>query len=143
MCCACQLLLSVIQRFLHAPSSHGGFSDTQRAYEASPFLKKSSVPPRYRARGEHTGCKSESPFALWVCALPNHDQTGACDATLPGPHTLPQSSRGSMESVSVFDECSSSINPLYEKKLIYAKKKNERASSRRRDRSPECERGCA
>jgi len=27
-----------------------------------------------------------------------------------------------MESVSVFDERSSSINPLYEKKLIYAKK---------------------
>jgi len=27
-----------------------------------------------------------------------------------------------MESVSLFDERSSSINPLYEKKLIYAKK---------------------
>jgi hypothetical protein len=69
------------------------------------------------------GAKVNHHFALWVCALPNHHQTGACDATLPGPHTLPKSSRGSMESVSVFDECSSSINALYEKKLIYAKKK--------------------
>jgi len=61
-------------------------------------------------------------FALWVCALPNHNQTGACDAALPSPHTVPKSSRGSMESVSVFDERSSSMNPLYEKKLRYAKK---------------------
>src|SRR5947208_48794 len=40
----------------------------------------------------------------------------------PSPaHTVLQSSRGSMESVSVFDERSSSINPHYEKKLIHEK----------------------
>src|SRR5882762_10851768 len=38
-----------------------------------------------------------------------------------GDATVPKSSRGSMESDSVFDERSSSINPLYEKKLIYEK----------------------
>jgi len=51
-----------------------------------------------------------------------HNQTDACDAPLPSQHTVLQSSRGSMESVSVFDERSSSINPHYEKKLIYARK---------------------
>jgi hypothetical protein len=40
----------------------------------------------------------------------------------PPRSTVPKSSRGSMESVSVFDERPSSINPHYEKKLIYAKK---------------------
>jgi hypothetical protein len=87
-----------------------------------PFLKENSAPLRYRARGEQAGCKSEPPFALWVCALPNHNPTAACDATLPGPHTVSKSSRRSMESVSVFDERSSSINPHYDKKLSYAKK---------------------
>src|SRR5882762_3148168 len=39
-----------------------------------------------------------------------------------GDATVPKSNRRSMESDSVFDERSSSINPLYEEKLISAKK---------------------
>src|SRR5437773_326218 len=123
MCCACRLLLSVIQRSLHAPSSFGGSRDTRRAY----------------------GCDGQGTMT--------HNQTDACDAPLPTQHTVLQSSRGSMESVSVFDERSSSINPHYEKKAGPRKKnasnsrcglrQSERASSRHRGRFRECGSECA
>src|SRR5713226_2910648 len=97
-----------------------------RGHDASPFLKRTARRCVIVHQENTQGARVNHQLRYGSVRYP----------TIARP-----ASRRSTKSVSAFDEGSSSINPRYER--VRMQRKQKCVSSRRRDRSPEYERGCA